>query len=250
MSELEALAAELQHTDPLRFGASLAAPPAARGRLWTLYALHHELARIPFSVSEPMLGEIRLQWWADQLAALGAGRKATGHPTLEALAREWGTEAGRLAALPEGHGRWCSGGPFATVAEALAMIDATSGALMQAAAGVLAPGPAVAEVAGLQGRGMGVAALLRGWPALVEGGWLQAPDLGPGLVQAGRAAFAEARSRRREVPKAAAPAFYAGAGLPALLDAAERDPAALPSLSEFRHRAGLARLALTGRWWV
>ena len=247
MTDLAAIAAELRDTDPTRFGASLAAPPAARGRLWTLYALHHELARIPFSVSEPMLGEIRLQWWADQLIALGEGRPATGHPTLEALAREWGGDAGRLAALPEGHRRWCAGPPFADAGDALAMVDATSGALMQAAASVLAPG--VAAVAGLQGRGMGVVALLRGWPALMEGGWLQA-SLGTALVRAGRAAFAQARAQRRAVPKAAAPALYAGAGLKALLDAAAMDPAALPGVSEFRHRAGLARLALTGRWWV
>lgn len=247
MSGLDQIAAGLQHNDPLRFGASLAAPPAMRGRLWTLYALHHELARIPFSVNEPMLGEIRLQWWADQLAALGAGRPATGHPTLEALAREWGEAAGRLAALPEGHRRWCAGGPFQTAADALAMIDATIGALTRAAAGVLAPeaGP----VADLQGRGAGVVALLRGWPALLEGGWLQA-SFAPDLVRAGRNAFAQARARRGAVPKAAAPALYAGTGLAALLAAAEADPATLPEPSEFRRRAGLARLALTGRWWV
>lgn len=247
MSDLDLLATELQSTDPTRFGASLAAPPEARGRLWVLYALHHELARIPFSVSEPMLGTIRLQWWADQLTALGEGRPATGHPTLEAVAELWGTQAGQLAALPDGHARWCDGAPFADVADALAMIDATSGALMQAAAAMLAP--EAAPVAALQGRGMGVVALLRGWSALIEGGWLQSA-MAPALAQAGRTAFTDARARRGEVPKAAAPALYAGAGLRALLEAAEKDPATLPQVSEFRHRAGLARLAVTGRWWV
>lgn len=247
MTDLDAIATDLREADPLRFGASLAAPPAARGRLWTLYALHHELARIPFSVSEPMLGEIRLQWWADQLAALGAGRPATGHPVLEALAVEWGTQAGQLAALPEGHARWCGGPPFADTADALAMIDTTHGALMRAAASVLAPG--AEAVAALQGRGAGVVALLRGWPALMAGGWL-ADSPAPALVQAGRTAFAQARARRAEVAKAAAPALYAGEGLARLLDAAEHDPAALPGISEFRRRAGLARLVLTGRWWV
>ena len=86
MSDLQALAHDLRHADPIRFGASLVAPPTARPRLWSLYALHHELARIPFTVSEPALGEIRLQWWQDQLLALGEGRPATGHPALEALA--------------------------------------------------------------------------------------------------------------------------------------------------------------------
>ena len=247
MTDLDTIATDLREADPLRFGASLAAPPAARGRLWVLYALHHELARIPFSVSEPMLGQIRLRWWAEQLTALGAGRPATGHPVLEALAAEWGTEAGQLAALPEGHARWCDGPPFTDVGDALAMIDATHGALMQAAVSVLAPG--VETVAALQGRGAGVVALLRGWPALVGGGWFADSPV-PELAQAGRAAFAQARARRGAVPKAAAPALYSGEGLAALLDAAENDPAALPEVSEFRRRAGLARLALTGRWWV
>lgn len=247
MIDLTAIAAELREADPTRFGASLAAPPALRGRLWTLYALHHELARIPFSVSEPMLGTIRLQWWSEQLSALGAGRPATGHPVLEALAAEWGADAGRLAALPDGHARWCDGPPFADAADALAMIDATVGALMRAAAGVLAPG--VDPVAAAQGRGAGVVALLRGWPALMEGGWFR-DNPAPELAQAGRAGFAAARAHRAVVPKAAAPALYAGEGLAALLDAAAKDPTALPEPSEFRRRAGLARLALTGRWWV
>lgn len=249
MNDLQALAHDLRHADPIRFGASLVAPPTARPRLWSLYALHHELARIPFGASEPMLGAIRLQWWQDQLQALGAGRPATGHPTLEAVAAHWGRDAGRLAVLVDGHHRWCEGGPFQTSRDVLAMIDATSGALMQAAVALLVPDQDA--VAGLQGRGAGVAAFLRGWPALVAGGWLgDAAALAPALVTAGRSAFADARARRGAVPKTAAPALYAGAGVAALLDAAQTDPAALPQPSEFRRRAGLARLAMTGRWWV
>lgn len=249
MSNLQTLAHDLHHADPLRFGASLAAPQDRRARLWTLYALHHELARIPFSVSEPMLAEIRLQWWQDQLLTLGEGRPATGHPTLEAVGKEWGRDAGALARLVDGHRRWCDGGPYLVQDDVLSMIDATSGALMQAAAAVLVPG--VDMVAGMQGRGAGIVAFLRGWPALIQGGWLgNAEALAPALVKAGHEAFDFARNRRHEVPRGAAPALYAGGGLRAVLDAARNDPAALPQLSEFRRRAGLARLVLTGRWWV
>ncbi|MDO5613674.1 MAG: squalene/phytoene synthase family protein [Paracoccus sp. (in: a-proteobacteria)] len=247
MTTLADLGAELRRADPDRFGASLVAPAGARGRLWTLYALHHEFARIPFSVSEPGLAEIRLQWWADQLARLGAGQRATGHPVLEAVAREWGADAGGLARLVEGHFRWCDRAPFAGADDALAMVDATAGALMVAAAGVLAPG--LGAVAGQQGRGAGVAAFLRAWPALEAGGWLRdAPDMAGALRKAGRTGFAEARAARRSVPRVAAGALFAGAGAQSAL--AGKNLNNPPQPSDFARRFDLARLALTGRWWI
>lgn len=53
--------------DPDRYFATLFAPAGERADLFALYAFSHEIARIRELVSEPLPGEIRLQWWRDML---------------------------------------------------------------------------------------------------------------------------------------------------------------------------------------
>ncbi len=55
-------------------------------RLMALYAFHSELRRIPGAVSEPPLGEIRLQWWREALQELRDGKRARAHPVVEEIA--------------------------------------------------------------------------------------------------------------------------------------------------------------------
>jgi len=57
--------------DPDRYLTALMAPRRVRGALMALYAFNTELARIPTLVSEPALGEIRLQWWRDAVDQMG-----------------------------------------------------------------------------------------------------------------------------------------------------------------------------------
>ena len=61
------------------------APAADRPRLLALFALQIELRRIPHAVSEPPLGEIRLQWWRDALDEVVSGGRVRAHPVVEAL---------------------------------------------------------------------------------------------------------------------------------------------------------------------
>ena len=56
---------ELKRNSPLHYAATLFSPEAKRDALVTLYAFDFEIKRIPALVSEPMLGQIRLQWWRD-----------------------------------------------------------------------------------------------------------------------------------------------------------------------------------------
>ncbi len=72
--------------DQDRYWATLLAPNAVRDDLFALYAFHLELARIPQQVSEPQLGEIRLQWWREALAAALTSGEAE-HPLVGDLAR-------------------------------------------------------------------------------------------------------------------------------------------------------------------
>lgn len=78
-----------------RFLTALFAPKELREDLLTLYAFNVEIARIPETVSEPMIGQMRVQWWRDQLTEINDGKgPAKGHPVAEPLAKL--IEAGTL----------------------------------------------------------------------------------------------------------------------------------------------------------
>ncbi len=62
------------------------AAPADRARLAALFAFAVELRRIPASVSEAPLGEIRLQWHREALDEIAAGKRPRAHPVIAALA--------------------------------------------------------------------------------------------------------------------------------------------------------------------
>ncbi len=53
-------------------------------KLCWLFGFFMELQRIPYKVDEPMLGEIRLQWWRDQLKRMARG-ESVGHPVADGL---------------------------------------------------------------------------------------------------------------------------------------------------------------------
>ncbi|VFU10837.1 phytoene/squalene synthase family protein [Methylocella tundrae] len=59
--------------DPDRWLASLFIPEAKRRHVHALYAFNLEVSRIREIVSEPLLGEIRLQWWRDALEKPDSG---------------------------------------------------------------------------------------------------------------------------------------------------------------------------------
>lgn len=55
-----------------------------RPALAALYAFNHEVAKTRETVSEPMLGQIRLEWWRESLDGIAAGQPRK-HPVVEAL---------------------------------------------------------------------------------------------------------------------------------------------------------------------
>ncbi|WP_299909318.1 squalene/phytoene synthase family protein [uncultured Paracoccus sp.] len=250
---LQACAGTLQAQDPDRFGAVLTAAPADRPKLLTLYALNLELARAPFQSAEPMLAEMRLQWWIDRLAEMGRGVAPPLHDVLTPLWEAWGETAGDLLPLAEARRRDCARDPFANADEVLAYVDATAGGLMWAAAHAIgAPETARAVVAD-QGRGAGLAAWLRALPQLQSlrlGFETESPDTVAQLAEAGRAALRRAAKGRRAVPRRAAAALFAGPGAARFLrEMAQGADQTLAEITPFQRRAALAWLALTGRWW-
>ena len=69
----DACAALVERGDPQRFRAAMAAPPEARRVLFPLYAFNVEVARAPWVTQEPMIAEMRLQWWRDALEEIAMG---------------------------------------------------------------------------------------------------------------------------------------------------------------------------------
>ena len=77
----------LRTADPDRYLSTLYAPAEKRAALTALYAFDAEIAGIRARVSEPLPGEIRLQWWRDVIAAPDPAVAAAGNPLAEALAQ-------------------------------------------------------------------------------------------------------------------------------------------------------------------
>lgn len=144
----------IRGVDPDRWLSSrFVADQAARADLICLYALDHELSRIPGIVSEPLMGEIRLTWWRESLEAIAEGRGPRDHPVLRAVAAS-ALPPVALAALAEA--RLGDLDPPRTGAELAAHVDATDGLVMALAARRLSP-QATADQVSQAARALGLA---------------------------------------------------------------------------------------------
>ena len=70
--------------DPDRALSAVFAPHDVRADLFALYAFNAELARIADQVTEPGLGDIRLQWWREAVDRAASG-ESVGHPVADAF---------------------------------------------------------------------------------------------------------------------------------------------------------------------
>lgn len=243
------LAERLRQDDPDRFAMAMLAPPDKRARLVTLYALNAELARTALSAREPLIAEMRVQWWSDRLAAM-ADAPPPPHELLSPLWSAWGPRAAAFASLAEARRHDAAREPFETPEDVIAYADATGGFLMTHAAQVLGAPDVPALHA--QGRGAALTAWLRAHPALQPlnlGLAAAGPVQLAALARTAAQAFHEAAEARRALPRTAAPALFPG---PAPMQALQALMAGQPSAppSDFTRRAALARVALTGRWWI
>src|SRR4051794_3292902 len=69
----EFCAALVRSHDFPRYASTLFVPVSQRRALLALYAFNAEISRVRDQVSQPLPGEIRLQWWTDMLAGVGHG---------------------------------------------------------------------------------------------------------------------------------------------------------------------------------
>ncbi len=82
---LSPVAALVQRHDRDRFQTVLFAPAARREALSALYAFNYEIARVRESVTQPILGQIRLEWWRENIAAAFEDRPVRHHIVVEPL---------------------------------------------------------------------------------------------------------------------------------------------------------------------
>src|SRR5476649_429847 len=81
----QAIAQSVRRADPDRYFSALFAPAGVRQHLLTLYAFNHEVARVAETVRQPMMGEIRLEWWRETLDGARSGAPRN-HEVARALA--------------------------------------------------------------------------------------------------------------------------------------------------------------------
>jgi phytoene synthase len=126
-----------------RYLSALLAPPAVRSDLIAIAAYVGELARIPLTVIDPQIAEIRLEWWRGAVEGFAAGVE-TGNPVADAVgavARKYALPQDILMMPIEGRSRelYEDGIPDEPAFEAY--LDETEGAAFRLALGVLG-GPA------------------------------------------------------------------------------------------------------------
>ncbi|ANK81226.1 MAG: hypothetical protein TEF_10800 [Rhizobiales bacterium NRL2] len=168
-ANLDELIADLRRQDPDRLYIALFAPPALRERLIGLHAFNLEVAATRERVSEPMLGQIRLQWWRDALGEIRRGDEPRRHPVVQSLTA-WMPAAGDTAfdlamELVNARERDLEDAPFATVNDLSAYAEATSSNLVRL--GLLAAGvteTAAHDAALAAGRAYALAGLVRAVP--------------------------------------------------------------------------------------
>ncbi len=137
---LSALGAEVRRFDRERYLAALFAPAAKREALFVLYAFNYEVARVREIVSQPMLGQIRLQWWREVIEAAFAGVPPRRHEVaspLAAVIREYALTRAHFDRLVDARERDLADEPPPTLAALENYGEATSASLMLLALEIL-----------------------------------------------------------------------------------------------------------------
>jgi phytoene synthase len=173
-----------RRADPDRYFSALFAPAIRRPFLFALYAFNHEVARVAEIVREPMLGEIRLQWWRETLAGAREGRPRA-HDVARALAAMFAANAAPVSlfeSIIDARSFDSSAETFADFAALEAYLDATSGNVMRLAAHILGAGESCDALAREAGIAYGLCGFVRSFAFHAARHKLYLPDELCGLV--------------------------------------------------------------------
>lgn len=160
----------LVKADPDRIRSAAFANSTLKAQLELFYAFHYELAKVPEFVSEPLIGQIRYQWWRDAVAEIYEDRPVRAHEISTPLTtlfkavqmpRFW------VDRLIDGRERDLDPTPFETLDAALEYCRETSGLLLQMAVHicrVTEGGSALDETSlARAGEAWGLTGLARSW---------------------------------------------------------------------------------------
>jgi phytoene synthase len=225
---------QVRRHDYDRYLCALFAPAEQRQALVALYAFNLEVATIREVVSEPLLGQMRLQWWRDAMEAAYAGT-APPHPVAQPLGeaiRRFDLTRGHFDRLLEARAFDLDDGAPADTEALLAYVEATSATLVALALEVVGETGEAASDAGYHvGMAWGLTGLLRSVPfhaaarrvylpaTLCRDAGVELSDLfelrsGEGLVRAvaelaevARHHLASARRDRKQIEKRVLPAL-------------------------------------------
>ena len=124
--------------DFARYASTLFVPAGESRALLAIYAFNVEISRVRDHVSQPLPGEMRLQWWTDMLAGEGHGG-IEGNPVaaeLQLAIQHWHLPVERLSRLIDEHQFDLYNDPMPTMAALESYLNDTSSALFSLGAGI------------------------------------------------------------------------------------------------------------------
>ncbi len=169
---------QLRRLDHDRYLITLLAPERTRPFVLALYAFNLEIARTAENVSEPMLGQIRLQWWREAVEGIYSGTPRR-HAVIQPL-----NEAIRTLELPRAHfdslidarESDLESEPFADRDQFFQYTEITGGLIEELAIRTVAPDEAVAWSAARQvGQAWAIIGIMRAIPFMAEQGRAMLP---------------------------------------------------------------------------
>ncbi len=266
---IDACAELVARGDPDRFAAAMCAQGQGRADLMVLFAFNLEVARAPWVTKEPMIAEMRLQWWRDAVEEIFEDKPVRRHEVvtpLEDLVLRAGLPRAPFDALIDARSKDIYPDPPDGIDALRNYVAATSGGLVELAGRAL--GATNTDPLQKAGFGFGIGNLLRAVPDLAGRGRKPLPlaglsqrsllDAQPDdhacllmseLAREGQQSIRVAKQSKHS--NALTPAFLSGWRSHRFLALAKSDPRALwmadpePSL---RERWRLTRGHLTGRW--
>src|SRR4051812_22615768 len=153
--------------DFVRYASTLFMPAAQRRALLAIYAFNAEISRVREQVSQPLPGEMRLQWWTDMLAGAGHGG-IEGNPVAAELLRvirDYRLPVDPLSRLIDEHQFDLYNDPMPSMAALEGYINDTSSALFSLAARVASrPSEATDHLARHAGLAQGLVQVIAALP--------------------------------------------------------------------------------------
>jgi phytoene synthase len=161
-----------------RYAATLFVGPDPRRALLAVFAFNIEIARVRDQISQPLAGEIRLQWWSDLVAGLAHG-DAAGNPVAAELLHAIDQHAlphALVTRMIDAHRFDLYDQPMRTRTELESYLEGTAAALFELGARVLAgEGQPDAELLRHAGLAFGLTRIVEALPAHASRGQIVLP---------------------------------------------------------------------------